>query len=97
MATYGVCSMKARKAIKADELLTFAMWCGAIVTGGFMFAASFRLAKEAGEETNSLYLGIFGVYLVFLSIQKVSEMLRKLTFRLTPPAQYPEQKKPEQL
>jgi hypothetical protein len=28
--------MKNHKTIKAEELLTIAMWCGAIVTGSYM-------------------------------------------------------------
>jgi uncharacterized membrane protein HdeD (DUF308 family) len=79
--TYGIFMMKNHKTIKAEELLTFAMWCGAIVTGIYMFAAAFRLGRQAGEETNGLYLGIFGVYLVLVSVQKVLEMLKRLLIK----------------
>lgn len=70
--------MKSKKAIKAEELLSVAMWCGAVVTGPYMFIGAFRLGRQAGEETNALYLAIFGVYLFLLSIQKVHEMLKRL-------------------
>lgn len=79
MVTYGIIMMKNHRAIRADELLTFAMWCGAVVTGGYMVASAFNLSRQAGQETNGLYVGIFGVYLVLLSIQKMHSMLRKLT------------------
>jgi len=81
MVTYGILVMKNHKTIKADGLLTFAMWCGAIVTGIYMFASAFGLGRQAGQETNGLYLGIFGVYLVLLSIQKAREMLKRLLLK----------------
>ena len=81
MATYGILVMKNHKTIRAEELLTFAMWSGAIVTGIYMFTSAFRLGRQAGEETNGLYLGIFGIYLVLLSIQKVREMLKRLLLK----------------
>lgn len=74
---YGILAMKSHKSIVADELLSFAMWCGAAVAGVYMFVDAFRLSKEAVRETDGVYLGIFGVYLVFLSIQKLKEAFRR--------------------
>ena len=52
MTAYAVCAMKKRKMLKADDLLTFAMWCAATVTGFFAFAGAFKLSKQLGQETN---------------------------------------------
>lgn len=81
MVTYGTLVIKNHKTIKAEELLTIAMWCGAIVTGIYMFASAFGLFRQAGQETNALYLGIFGVYLALLSVQKTGEMLKRLVLK----------------
>ena len=78
MAVYVGCAIKNHKTLKADDLLTFALWCAAMVTGIFAFAGSFRLSKQAGQETNGLYVGIFGLCLVWLSIQKTVEMTKEL-------------------
>lgn len=77
MVVYGVVTMRNNKAVRAEELLTFAMWCGGTVTGPYMVVAAFNLSRQSGQQTNALYLGIFGTYLLLLSIQKLHSMLRK--------------------
>ena len=88
MTSYVVCAIKNHKMLKADYLLTFAMWCAATVTGVFAFAGAFKLSKQPGQETNGLYVGIFGLCLVWLSAQKAYEMVREL-FLKPPPAPTP--------
>lgn len=78
MASYVGCAIKNHKMLKADDLLTFALWCAATITGVFAFAGSFSLSKQAGQETNGIYVGIFGLCLVWLSLQKAVEMTREL-------------------
>jgi uncharacterized membrane protein HdeD (DUF308 family) len=81
---YGILVMKNQKPIDAVELLTFAMWCGAIITGIFMLGSSLSLGRKTGQETNALYVGIFGVYLGLLAIQTTWATLKRL--RLKPPS-----------
>jgi hypothetical protein len=81
MAVYAGCAIKKRTILKADDLLTFAMWCAATVTGTFAFAGSFKLSKLPGEETNGIYVGIFGLCLVWLSAQKAYEMILELLLK----------------
>jgi len=88
MAVYAGCAIKRRMILKADDLLTFALWCAGTVTGIFAFAGAFKLSKQAGQETNGLYVGIFGLCLVWLSLQKAVEMTRDL-FVKTPPLPMP--------
>lgn len=88
MAVYAGCAIKSHKILKADDLLTFALWCAATVTGIFAFAGAFKLSKQAGQETNGLYVGIFGLCLVWLSVQKAVEMTREL-FVKPPPTPTP--------
>ena len=78
MAGYVGCAIKKHKIVKADDLLTFALWCAGTVTGFFAFAGAFKLSKQPGQETNGLYVGIFGLCLVWLSLQKAIEMTREL-------------------
>jgi FtsH-binding integral membrane protein len=99
MAAYGGCAIKSHKILKADDLLTFALWCAATVTGIFAFAGAFKLSKQSGQETNGLYVGIFGLCLVWLSVQKAVEMTREL-FLKPPPTPSPgptESNRPQQL
>lgn len=99
MAAYGGCAIKSHKILKADDLLTFALWCAATVTGIFAFAGAFKLSKQSGQETNGLYVGIFGLCLVWLSVQKAVEMTREL-FLKPPPTPSPgptESNGPQQL
>lgn len=84
MAVYVGCAIKNHKMLKADDLLTFALWCAATVTGIFAFAGAFKLSKQAGQETNGLYVGIFGLCLVWLSVQKAVEMTRELFLKASP-------------
>jgi FtsH-binding integral membrane protein len=86
MAVYGGCALKRHKILKADDLLTFALWCAGTVTGVFAFAGAFKLSKQAGQETNGLYVGIFGLCLVWLSLQKAVEMIRELFLKAPPTA-----------
>jgi hypothetical protein len=85
IAVYAGCALKRHKILKADDLLTFALWCAGTVTGIFAFAGAFRLSKQVGEETNGLYVGIFGLCLVWLSLQKAVEMTRELFLKAPPP------------
>lgn len=78
MAAYVTCAIKTRRTLKADDLLTFALWCGAGVAGIFAFIGAFKISKQAEQETNSIYLGIFGLCLVWLAVQKTIEMVREL-------------------
>lgn len=55
-----------------------------MVTGIFAFAGAFRLSKQLGQETNALYVGIFGLCLVWLSVQKAVEMIRELNLKPPP-------------
>ena len=90
MAVYGGCALKTHKILKADDLLTFAMWCAGTVTGIFAFAGAFKLSRQPGQETNGLYVGIFGLCLVWLSLQKAVEMIRELFLKSPPtPASAP--------
>jgi small neutral amino acid transporter SnatA (MarC family) len=84
MAVYVALAIKRRKSLKADDLLNFALWCAAMVTGVFAFAGSFKLSKQVGQETNAIYVGIFGLCLAWLSVQKVVEMVRKLYLQPPP-------------
>ncbi len=81
---YAGCAIKNHKILKADDLLTFALWCAATVTGIFAFAGAFKLSKQVGEETNGLYVGIFGLCLVWLSVQKAIGMIRELFLKPPP-------------
>lgn len=78
MAVYVGRALKVAKHLKADDLLTFALWCAATVTGVFAFVAAFPLSKQQGEETNGLYVGIFGLCLTWLSAQRAVAMVRGL-------------------
>ena len=78
MAAYVACAIIRHRNLKADDLLTFALWCATLVTGVFAFIGAFKLSRVAGQETNGLYVGIFGLCLVWLSIQKVVGMIREL-------------------
>ncbi len=78
MAAYVACAIKAHRILKADDLLTFSLWCGAAVAGFFAFIGAFKLSKQADQETNAIYLGIFGLCLVWLAVQKTIEMVREL-------------------
>jgi hypothetical protein len=78
MAAYVTCAIKAHRILKADDLLTFSLWCGAAVAGFFAFISAFKLSKQADQETNAIYLGIFGLCLVWLAVQKTLEMVREL-------------------
>jgi hypothetical protein len=78
MAVYAGCAIRNRKILKADDLLTFAMWCAGTITGVFAFVGAFSLSKQTGQETNGLYVGIFGLCLVWLSVQKAVEMTMEL-------------------
>lgn len=78
MTVFAVCAIRNHKILKADDLLTFAMWCAGSVTGMFAFAGAFKLGKQPGQETNGLYVGIFGLCLVWLSAQKAYDMTREL-------------------
>jgi hypothetical protein len=84
MAVYAGCAIKTHRTLKADDLLTFALWCAASVTGIFAFVGAFRLSKQVGQETNGLYVGIFGLCLVWLSVQKAVEMNRELFLKPPP-------------
>ena len=84
MAGYVGCAIKNHKMLKADDLLTFALWCAGTITGVFAFVGAFNLSKQIGQETNGLYVGIFGLCLVWLSVQKTVEMTRELF--LKPPS-----------
>jgi FtsH-binding integral membrane protein len=85
MAVYAGCAIKRRMILKADDLLTFALWCAGAITGFFAFAGAFKLSKQVGQETNGLYVGIFGLCLVWLSLQKAVEMIRELFLKALPP------------
>jgi hypothetical protein len=98
MAVYAGCAIKTHRTVKADDLLTFALWCAGTVTGILAFIGAFKLSKQAGQETNGLYVGIFGLCLVWLSVQKALEMTREL-FLKPPPTATPgttESKGPQQ-
>src|SRR5712692_1093426 len=84
MAVYVGWAIKNHKILKADDLPTFALWCAATVTRIFAFAGAFKLSKQLGQETNGLYVGIFGLCLVWLSVQKAVEMTRELFLKRTP-------------
>jgi hypothetical protein len=88
MTGYVGCAIKMHKTLKADDLLTFALWCAATITGIFAFGGSFSLSKQPGQETNGIYVGIFGLCLVWLSVQKAVEMTREL-FLKPPPISVP--------
>lgn len=85
IVAFGILILKIGKTIKAEELLTVAMWCGAVITGIYMIVSAFRLGRQPGEETNGVYLAIFGVYLALLSIQKVREIFKRLLLKPSNP------------
>lgn len=74
MVIYGAALIRKHRTVRAEELLTFAMWCGAVVTGPYMVVAAFSLSKQSSQQTNALYVGIFGVYLLVLSAQKLPNL-----------------------
>jgi len=78
MTAYVACAIKTHRRLKADDLLAFAMWCAAAVAGIFAFIGAFKLSKQADQETNAIYLGIFGLCLVWLAVQKTVEMVTEL-------------------
>lgn len=78
MAVYVGRALNVAKHLKADDLLTFAMWCAATVTGVFAFVGAFPLSKQPGEETNGIYVGIFGLCLTWLSAQRAVAIVRGL-------------------
>lgn len=86
IVAFGILILKTGKTIKAEELLTVAMWCGAVITGIYMIVSAFRLGRQPGEETNGVYLAIFGVYLVLLSIQKVREIFKRFLLKPSNPS-----------
>lgn len=78
LALYVGCAITKHRNLKADDLLTFAMWCAAGVTGVYAFLGAFGLSRQVNEETNGIYVGIFGLCLTWLSIQKIVKMTREL-------------------
>jgi uncharacterized membrane protein YfcA len=76
IALYSGCALRNRKALKADDLLAFGLWCGGAVVGAYMLLSALRLIKQTDEETTRLYVGIFGLVLMLLSLQKAYEMIR---------------------
>ena len=83
-ALYVGCALKNHKALKADDLLAFGLWCGGAVVGVYMLLSALRLVKQTDEETTRLYVGIFGLVLMLMSLQKVYEMIR-IALRKKPP------------
>lgn len=73
---YSGCALKNRKSFKADDLLAFGLWCGGAVVGLYMLLSALRVIKQTDEETTRLYVGIFGLVLTLLSVQKAYEMVK---------------------
>jgi len=76
IAIYAGCALRNHKALKADDLLAFGLWCGGAIVGMYMLLSALRLIKQTDEETARLYVGIFGLVLMLLSLQKAYEMVR---------------------
>lgn len=95
MVVYGGLLIVKSKPIRAEDLLTFAMWCGAIVTGPYMVVSAFRLSKQPGEEANAIYVGIFGAYLFLLAAQKIISMVRRFSSTSAHPTRVSQENVPE--
>lgn len=89
IALYAACALRNRKALKADDLLAVALWCGGAVVGVYMLLSALRLIKQTDEETTRLYVGIFGLVLTLLSLQKAYEMFRIVSTRKHPQDKVP--------
>lgn len=81
VAVYLYCGMKNGKNPRFDDLLTFAMWCSAIVAGIYMLLSALNLTKQADEETKRTYIGIFGLVLTAWSFLKACEMIRTISVK----------------
>lgn len=88
---YSCCALKNRKSLKTDDLLAFGLWCGGAVVGVYMLLSALRLIKQTDEETTRLYVGIFGLVLALLSIQKAYEMVKIALAK-----KHPQDKSPKQ-
>lgn len=72
---YGACAFANGKKLKPKDLLSFAMWCGAMITGGYMVLSALHMLR-VDEESYRFYVGIFGSVLMLWSLQTALDMLK---------------------
>jgi hypothetical protein len=60
MAAYVACAIKTHRTLKADDLLTFALWCAAGVAGVFAFIAALSSVGRQTKKRMQSTLGYLG-------------------------------------
>ncbi|HTS07536.1 MAG TPA: hypothetical protein VMP68_18295 [Candidatus Eisenbacteria bacterium] len=83
---YAICAFVNGKKLAPDKhFFSFGLWCGAFVTGAYMVLSALHVLR-VDEERYRIYVGIFGVVLMFWSFQTVYDMLRAVIGRKQSPS-----------